>query len=83
MDAQAADAPALCSGTCTDFEGWLRGLDGGSGCMLQYLEPLQQEFESLLQVAAAMMPVPDGASVVDGVDPLVFEVLGVPPGPYR
>lgn len=61
-----------------ELEEWLVGLDGGRGVMLQYLEPLRQEFGSLDQVAAAFIAdSPTSGSVVNCVDPLLFEALGV------
>ena len=67
--------------TCEDdgalaLEAWLRELDAGRDTLLQFLEPLKREFGDLAQLAASVLPDPAGASVVDNIDPLVFEVLG-------
>eukprot|EP00413_Alexandrium_margalefii_P015554 CAMPEP_0204540942 /NCGR_PEP_ID=MMETSP0661-20131031/17864_1 /ASSEMBLY_ACC=CAM_ASM_000606 /TAXON_ID=109239 /ORGANISM="Alexandrium margalefi, Strain AMGDE01CS-322" /LENGTH=52 /DNA_ID=CAMNT_0051547611 /DNA_START=36 /DNA_END=190 /DNA_ORIENTATION=- len=45
--------------------------------MLKYLEPLQQEFGDLRQVAACAVPGGGESGVLSAVDPLFFEVLGV------
>merc|ERR1712136_376987 len=50
-----------------DLESWLRGLDPGRGIMLQYRDALKQEFGDLAQVAAAVVPGKDRASVLSGV----------------
>jgi len=60
-----------------EVEQWLQGLDGGRGAMLRYLEPLQREFGSLAQVAAARLPAPAGSSVLENVDAMIFEALGI------
>merc|ERR1712232_1468390 len=59
------------------LETWLRELDNGRGSLLQYLEPLLLEFGDTKQLVAAVNSTDAEASVVDSVDPLVFEVLGV------
>lgn len=62
------------------LEQWLLDLDGGRGSLMQFIEPLQREFGSLKEVAAAYCA--DGteeesASIVSCVDPVLFEALGV------
>lgn len=59
-----------------ELEAWLRELDAGLNALLHFMEPLQREFGDLTQLAASVLPNPAGASVVDNVDPFVFEVLG-------
>merc|ERR1712217_200140 len=57
-DAQAASAttavePETSVVAVNDtFQSWLYSLDGGGGTMLQYLEPMKREFESLDELAA-------------------------------
>ena len=74
---EAIHTLARCHDRATEFEEWLLGLDGGRGVMLQYLEPLQREFENLFQLAASVTAAPAGLSVTAAVDPLVYEVLGI------
>lgn len=59
-----------------DVEQWLRNLDNGRGGMLRYLEALQREFGSLAQIAAARLST-NGNSVLENVDPMIFQALGV------
>jgi len=51
--------------------------------MLHYLEPLDREFGSLLELAAAVSPVKPGESIVSAIDPLVFEVLDMRAAGHR
>jgi len=61
-----------------ELKAWLRGLDAGRGALMQFAEPLCQEFGDLLQLRAAADPPTDGSgSVLECVDPHVFEILGV------
>jgi len=60
------------------LEQWLLGLDGGRGSLMKFIEPLQREFGSLKEVAAAYCPEEDDStSIVNCVDPVLFEALGV------
>ena len=45
--------------------------------MLCYLAPLQREFSTLEEVAAAFVPEPTGNNILDNVDPALFDSLGV------
>lgn len=59
------------------MENWLLSLDQGEGKLMQYLGALQRDFGSLAEVAAAAIPDATGNSVLNSVDPLIFEALGV------
>lgn len=60
-----------------DLAAWLNDLDQGKGALMQYLAALQSEFGSLAQVAAAANPAPASDSVLEAVDPLIFEAMCV------
>jgi len=59
------------------FEAWLTGLDGGRGALQRYLPSLQREFPELADLKQALMPKPQGTSVVGRIDPSLWEALGV------
>lgn len=60
------------------LEQWLLGLDGGRGSLMKFIDPLQREFGSLKEVAAAYCAEEeDSTSIVNCVDPVLFEALGV------
>ena len=59
------------------FLAWLYELDGDKGTMLCYLAPLQREFSTLEEMAAAFVPEPTGNNILDNVDPALFDSLGV------
>eukprot|EP00927_Polykrikos_kofoidii_P056071 TRINITY_DN50253_c0_g1_i1.p1 TRINITY_DN50253_c0_g1~~TRINITY_DN50253_c0_g1_i1.p1 ORF type:complete len:442 (+),score=64.30 TRINITY_DN50253_c0_g1_i1:77-1402(+) len=57
---------------------WLRWLDGGTGVLLEYFDVLVDEFDGdLVQIAAAKVGGSEQQSVVDKVDPLFWETVGV------
>merc|ERR1712106_1164526 len=59
-----------------ELEEWLRSLDPGRESMLQYLDKLEEEFGDLHTLSLAVSSVP-GVSIVNCVDPVVFEALGI------
>mmetsp|Transcript_121885 Transcript_121885/g.344744 ORF Transcript_121885/g.344744 Transcript_121885/m.344744 type:complete len:1374 (+) Transcript_121885:189-4310(+) len=67
-------------GANRELEEWLYSLDGGKGALLRYLDPLSREFGSLALIGAAAK-VPNykeqNMSLVDSVEKLFFEALGV------
>eukprot|EP00927_Polykrikos_kofoidii_P056726 TRINITY_DN50804_c0_g1_i1.p1 TRINITY_DN50804_c0_g1~~TRINITY_DN50804_c0_g1_i1.p1 ORF type:complete len:458 (+),score=62.64 TRINITY_DN50804_c0_g1_i1:89-1462(+) len=57
---------------------WLKGLDGGTGVLLEYFDVLVEEFDgNLSQIAAAKASGNGKQSVVDRVDPLFWETVRV------
>lgn len=59
-----------------DFEVWLKGLDGGKGGLLRYLPLLQENFDTMSQLAILKVGEKDnGASVVSCIDPSFFEAI--------
>lgn len=68
--------PSACDGT-SDMEAWLRGLDGGKGGLLRYLDAMQREFDDFEQLTGVVLD--RSASLLKAVDPVVFEALGVAP----
>ena len=75
--APTTSAVASAAGESEELARWLEGLDRGRGAMLRYKEPLMKEFSCLVQVAAAMVPMPPQDGVVSSVDPVVYQALGI------
>jgi len=57
---------------------WLKRLDGGRGCLLQYFSCLRDEFDSdFAQIAAAKLQSPINPGTLGSIDPAFFEAAGV------
>ena len=88
LDTQLANEIAASSGESlytakeaiphNELEEWLRDVaDDRKGTLLQYSEALVREFGSKQELAASIRKATPGASMVQRVDPAVFEALGV------
>jgi len=70
-------SPAAAGPGAEELSKWLFSLDSG-GALQRYLPALHREFASLEELGAAMIASAEGsASVLQCIEPSVFEILGV------
>eukprot|EP00928_Gymnodinium_smaydae_P036205 TRINITY_DN25331_c0_g1_i3.p1 TRINITY_DN25331_c0_g1~~TRINITY_DN25331_c0_g1_i3.p1 ORF type:complete len:725 (-),score=91.63 TRINITY_DN25331_c0_g1_i3:152-2326(-) len=74
---QVPDAPGR---TANEVQNWFVEANADTGILLQYMEPLLNEFDSLHEVVAAVNEARPGASIIDRVEPMVYQACGLSKG---